>query len=38
MKNYILTPEDFLDRKERQQLMKNCLEHDELDLIKGRQT
>ncbi len=38
MKNYILTPEDFLSRKERQQLMKTCREHAELDLIKGRQT
>ena len=38
MKNYILTPEDFLSRKERQQLMKTCREHSELDLIKGRQT
>jgi hypothetical protein len=32
MKNYILTPEDFLSRKERQQLMKTCREHAELDL------
>jgi site-specific recombinase XerD len=38
MKNYILTPEDFLSRKERQQLMKTCREHSELDLMKGRQT
>lgn len=38
MKNYILTPEDFLSRKERQQLMKTSREHAELDLIKGRQT
>lgn len=38
MKNYLLTPEDFLSRKERQQLLKVCKEHSELDLIKGRQT
>jgi site-specific recombinase XerD len=38
MKNYIITPEDFMSRKERQQLMKICKEHSELDLIKGRQT
>lgn len=38
MKNYILTPEDFLSKKERQQLMKICREHAELDLLKGRQT
>lgn len=38
MKNYTLTPEDFLSRKERQQLMKTCREHSELDLLKGRQT
>jgi hypothetical protein len=38
LKNYILTPEDFLSRKERQQLMKTCREHAELDLIKGLQT
>ena len=29
MKTYILTPEDFMSRKERQQLMKNCQEHAE---------
>ena len=28
-KNYILTPEDFLSRKERQQLMKTSREHAE---------
>jgi len=33
-----MTPEDFMSRKERQQLMKTCKEHYELDLIKGRQT
>ena len=38
MKNYVITPEDFMSRKERQQLMKTCKEHSELDLIKGRQT
>mgnify|MGYP003797772271 FL=1 len=38
MKNYVITPEDFMSRKERQQLMKICKEHAELDLIKGRQT
>jgi len=38
MRNYILTPEDFLTRKERQQLMKTCRERSELDLLKGRQT
>ena len=38
MKNYVITPEDFMSRKERQQLMKICKEHSELDLIKGRQT
>lgn len=38
MKNYIITPEDFLSRKERQQLIKTCREHSELDLLKGRQT
>jgi hypothetical protein len=38
LKNYILTPENFLSWKERQQLMKTCREHAELDLIKGRQT
>lgn len=38
LKNYVLTPEDFLSRKERQQLMKTCREHFELDLLKGRQT
>lgn len=38
MKNYILTPESFLSRKERQELMKICRELSELDLIKGRQT
>jgi integrase len=38
LKNKILTPEYFLSRKERQQLMKTCWEHAELDLIKGRQT
>ena len=37
MKNYVITPEDFMSRKERQQLMKICREHSELDLIKGRQ-
>ena len=37
MKNYVITPEDFMSRKERQQLMKICKEHAELDLIKGRQ-
>jgi integrase len=38
MKNYLLTPEDFLSRKERQLLMKTCKERAELDLMKGRQT
>ena len=38
MKNYVITPEDFMSRKERQQLMKICKEHAELDLLKGRQT
>ena len=38
LKNYILTPENFLSWKERQQLMKTCREYAELDLIKGRQT
>ena len=38
MKNYLLTPEDFLNRKERQVLMKTCKERSELDLMKGRQT
>ena len=38
MRNYTLTPEDFLSRKERQLLMKTCREHSELDLLKGRQT
>jgi len=38
LKNYIVTPEDFLRRKERQQILKTCRENAELDLIKGRQT
>jgi len=38
LKNYIVTPEDFLSRKECQQLLKTCRENAELDLIKGRQT
>ena len=38
MKNYVLTPEDFLSRKERATLLKVCKEHSELDLLKGRQT
>ena len=38
MKNYVITPEDFMSRKERQQLMKICKERAELDIIKGRQT
>ncbi len=32
LKKYNLTPEFFLSSKERQQLMKNCREHSELDL------
>lgn len=38
MKNYILTPESFLSRQERTQLLKTCREHAELDLMKGRIT
>lgn len=38
MKNYILTPEAFLSRIERHELMKFCKEHSELDLLKGRTT
>lgn len=38
MKNYILTPESFLSRSERYQLMKTSKERSELDLIKGRIT
>jgi hypothetical protein len=38
VKKYKLTPENFLSSKERQQLMKTCREHAELDLIKGSQT
>lgn len=38
MKNYVITPEDFMSRKERQQLMKICRERAEVDLNKGRQT
>lgn len=38
MKNYTLTPEHFLSRIERQQLMKCCSEHAQLDLMKGRIT
>ena len=37
-KHYILTPEDFLSRMERKQLMKTCREHSKLDLMEGRQT
>lgn len=37
MKNYVITPEDFMSRKERQQLMEICKEPADLDLIKGRQ-
>ena len=37
-KKYVLTPEDFLNRKERQILMKTCQERSELDLLKGRTT
>ena len=37
-KNYLLTPEDFLSRKERQMIMKVCAERSELDLMKGRIT
>ena len=35
MKNYVITPEDFMSRKERQQLMKICKEHSELGFNKG---
>lgn len=34
--NYILTPDDFLSRKERATLMKMTRERAELDLMKGR--
>jgi integrase len=35
-KHYILTPEDFLSRKERLKLLKCCRERAELDLLHGR--
>jgi integrase len=38
MKTYTITPESFLSRIERQQLMKCCKEHSEIDLIRGRIT
>ena len=38
MKTYTLTPESFLSRQERTQLLKTCREHAELDLMKGRIT
>lgn len=38
MKNYALTPESFLSRQERTQLLKICKEHAEIDLMKGRIT
>lgn len=37
-KNYTITPEAFLSRKERQVLLKTCREHAELDLMTGRTT
>ena len=33
---YVLTPEDFLSRKERHTLIKTCKEHSDLDLMNGR--
>ena len=37
-KQYTLTPEDYLSRKQRKQVMKECHERAELDLMNGRQT
>lgn len=37
-KQYTLTPEKFLNRDERRQLMKTCRERAELDLLQGRKT
>lgn len=36
--NYIITPEQFLSREERKQLMKTAKELNDLDLVKGRKT
>jgi site-specific recombinase XerD len=36
--NYIITPEQFLSRDERKQLLKTCKELNDLDLVKGRIT
>ncbi len=36
--NYIITPEQFLSREERKQLMKTLKELNDLDLMKGRIT
>lgn len=36
--NYILTPEDFLSREERKQLINTCKENSIIDLKEGRQT
>ena len=35
-KPYTLTPEDYMSREERKQLIKTCQERAELDLMKGR--
>ena len=37
-KKYTLTPEDYLTRKQRRQLMKACKERAEVDLFHGRKT
>lgn len=37
-KKYTLTPEDYLTREQRKQLMKACKERAEVDLFHGRKT
>lgn len=37
-KPYVLTPEDYFSRDERKKIIKTCQDHNELDLLHGRQT